>query len=91
MIMITKLHYWWQEKRSSFWFVTAVMVLDAVVLATLLITVDATVEEKTVMETSILISAIVACALLSTSIVSAQEKPVPAASTASVDMDGAMI
>ena len=42
--MITKLHHWWQEKRSSFWFVPAVMVLDAVVLATVLITVDATVD-----------------------------------------------
>jgi len=43
--MLPKLHYWWQAKRSSFWFVPAVMVLDAVVLATLLITLDATVEE----------------------------------------------
>ena len=42
--MLTKLHHWWQEKRSSFWFVPAVMVLDAVVLATVLITVDATVD-----------------------------------------------
>jgi uncharacterized membrane protein len=40
--MIKKLHHWWQEKRSSFWFVPAVMVLDAVVLATVLIMVDAT-------------------------------------------------
>lgn len=39
--MIRKLHHWWQEKRSSFWFVPAVMVLDAVVLATVLIIVDA--------------------------------------------------
>ncbi|MFH0998492.1 MAG: DUF2254 domain-containing protein [Pseudomonadota bacterium] len=42
--MLTKLHHWWQEKRSSFWFVPAVMVLDAVVLATVLITVDAAVD-----------------------------------------------
>ena len=42
--MITKLHHWWQEKRSSFWFIPALMVLDAVVLATLLIIVDATVD-----------------------------------------------
>jgi len=42
--MITKLHYWWQEKRSSFWFVPTVIVLDAVVLATLLIIVDATAD-----------------------------------------------
>ncbi|MGA7876125.1 MAG: DUF2254 family protein, partial [Desulfoferrobacter sp.] len=42
--MITKLHHWWQEKRSSFWFIPALMVLDAVVLATVLITVDATVD-----------------------------------------------
>jgi uncharacterized membrane protein len=40
--MIAKLHHWWQEKRSSFWFVPAVMVLDAVVVATVLIIVDAT-------------------------------------------------
>jgi len=42
--MLTKLHHWWLEKRSSFWFVPAVIVLDAVVLATVLITVDATVD-----------------------------------------------
>ena len=42
--MITKLHHGWQEIRSSFWFVPALIVLDAVVLATLLITVDATVD-----------------------------------------------
>lgn len=42
--MITKLHHGWQEMQSSFWFLPAVMVLDAVVLATLLITVDATVD-----------------------------------------------
>ncbi|MBF0223855.1 MAG: DUF2254 domain-containing protein [Desulfobacterales bacterium] len=42
--MLTKLHHWWQEKRSSFWFVPALMVLDVVVLATVLITVDATVD-----------------------------------------------
>jgi len=42
--MLAKLHYWWQAKRSSFWFVPAVIVLDAVALATLLITLDATVE-----------------------------------------------
>jgi uncharacterized membrane protein len=41
--MLTKLHHWWQEKRSSFWFVPVVIVLDAVALAILLITVDATV------------------------------------------------
>ncbi|WP_319585680.1 DUF2254 family protein [uncultured Desulfobulbus sp.] len=41
--MLRKLHHWWQESRSSFWFVPAVMVLVAVVLAIVLITVDATV------------------------------------------------
>ncbi|KGO33129.1 membrane protein [Desulfobulbus sp. Tol-SR] len=41
--MLRKLHHWWQESRSSFWFVPAVVVLDAVVLAVILITVDATV------------------------------------------------
>jgi uncharacterized membrane protein len=38
--MLTKLRYWWQEKRSSFWFVPSVMVMDAVVLATILIVID---------------------------------------------------
>lgn len=42
--MITKLRHEWQEMRSSFWFVPALIVLDAVVLATLLITVDAAVD-----------------------------------------------
>ena len=42
--MLRKLHHWWQESRSSFWFVPAVMVLDAVVLAIVLITVDAIVD-----------------------------------------------
>ncbi|MBK8538112.1 MAG: DUF2254 domain-containing protein [Candidatus Competibacteraceae bacterium] len=42
--MITKLRHGWQEMQSSFWFLPAVMVLDAVVLATLLITLDATVD-----------------------------------------------
>ncbi|MCU0809029.1 MAG: DUF2254 domain-containing protein, partial [Candidatus Contendobacter sp.] len=46
--MITKLRNEWQEMRSSFWFLPAVMVLDAVVLATLLITVDATVDLQVV-------------------------------------------
>jgi len=46
--MITKLHHWWQEKRSSFWFVPAVMVLDVVVLATVLVIVDATVDPHVV-------------------------------------------
>ena len=42
--MLRKLYVWWQDNRSSFWFVPAVMVLDAVVLAIVLITVDATVD-----------------------------------------------
>ena len=42
--MIPKLRHWWQEMRSSFWFVPAVIVLGAVGLATGLIAVDATVE-----------------------------------------------
>jgi len=44
LIMITKLHHWWQDMRSSFWFVPAVIVLGAVALATVLIAVDATVD-----------------------------------------------
>jgi uncharacterized membrane protein len=42
--MLPHLHYWWQAKRSSFWFVPAVIVLDAVALATLLITLDANID-----------------------------------------------
>jgi uncharacterized membrane protein len=42
--MFMKLHHWWQEMRSSFWFVPAVIVLGAVGLATVLIGVDATVD-----------------------------------------------
>ena len=42
--MLRKLHHWWQESRSSFWFVPTMVVLDAVVLAIVLITVDATVD-----------------------------------------------
>ncbi len=42
--MITRLHHWWQEMRSSFWFVPAVIVLGAVGLAALLIGVDTTVD-----------------------------------------------
>jgi uncharacterized membrane protein len=42
--VITKLHYWWHEIRSSFWFVPAVIVLGAVGLATTLIAIDVTVE-----------------------------------------------
>ncbi len=42
--MIPKLRHWWQETRSSFWFVPAVIVLGAVGLATGLIALDATVE-----------------------------------------------
>lgn len=42
--MITKLHYWWQLVRSSFWFVPAVIVLSAVGLAIALIAVDVSVD-----------------------------------------------
>jgi len=42
--MLRKLHHWWQECRSSFWFVPAVVVLDSVVLAIVLITVDSTID-----------------------------------------------
>ena len=42
--MLTKQHHWWQVLWLSFWFVPAVMVLNAVLLATVLITVDATVD-----------------------------------------------
>jgi len=42
--VITKLHNWWRELRSSFWFVPALIVLGAVGLATVLIGIDATVD-----------------------------------------------
>jgi len=42
--MIIKLRHFWQETRASFWFLPAVMVLLAVLLATVLIAVDASVE-----------------------------------------------
>ncbi len=42
--MKTKIYHWWQEMRSSFWFVPAMIVLDAVALAAVLIGVDATVD-----------------------------------------------
>lgn len=42
--MITKLRHDWQAMRSSFWFVPALMVVDAVVLAVILITLDARVD-----------------------------------------------
>jgi uncharacterized membrane protein len=42
--MITKLRHGWQEMRSSFWFVPAVIVLGAVGLATGLVVLDATVD-----------------------------------------------
>ncbi|ADC62105.1 DUF2254 domain-containing protein [Allochromatium vinosum] len=42
--MITKLQHGWQAMRSSFWFVPALLVVDAVVLAILLITLDMNVD-----------------------------------------------
>jgi uncharacterized membrane protein len=42
--MIPKLQHWWQEMRSSFWFVPAVIVVGAVGLAAGLITLDVNVE-----------------------------------------------
>ena len=42
--MIPKLQHWWEERRSSFWFVPAVIVVGAVGLAAGLITLDVTVE-----------------------------------------------
>jgi uncharacterized membrane protein len=55
--MTTKLHHWWQETRSSFWFVPAVIVLGAVGLATVLIGVDATVDLDVVERWSLLFGA----------------------------------
>ncbi|MBK5967736.1 MULTISPECIES: DUF2254 domain-containing protein [Thiorhodovibrio] len=42
--MITKLQHAWQSMRSSFWFVPALMVVDAVVLAIVLITLDTSID-----------------------------------------------
>lgn len=42
--MISKLQHWWEETRTSFWFVPAAIVLGAVGLATGLIALDANVE-----------------------------------------------
>jgi uncharacterized membrane protein len=42
--MITTLGHDWQAMRSSFWFVPALMVVDSVVLAILLITLDMSVD-----------------------------------------------
>jgi uncharacterized membrane protein len=42
--MLTKLRHWWQEMRSSFWFVPAALVVGAVLLAILLISVDVAVD-----------------------------------------------
>jgi len=42
--MLRKLHHWGQDNRSSFWFIPAVMVLDAVAFTIVLVTVDATVD-----------------------------------------------
>jgi uncharacterized membrane protein len=44
--MIPKLQHSWQETRASFWFLPAMIVLGAVLLATGLIVLDATVELK---------------------------------------------
>ncbi len=42
--MIPKFQHWWQETRTSFWFVPALIVLGAVGLATGLIALDGNVE-----------------------------------------------
>ena len=55
--MTTRLHHWWQETRSSFWFVPAAIVLGAVGLATSLIAVDATVDLHVVERSPLLFGA----------------------------------
>ena len=42
--LIPKLRHWWQELRSSFWFVPAMIVVGAVGLATVLIAIDTNIE-----------------------------------------------
>ena len=46
--MKTRLYHGWQQIRSSFWFVPAVLVLDAVALAIVLITADTIVDPQIV-------------------------------------------
>ena len=55
--MLTKLHHWWQELRASFWFIPALMVLDAVVLAIILISVDAMLDMRGVKQWPLLFRA----------------------------------
>ncbi len=40
--MLTKLHHWWQEVRSSFWFVPSLIVVVSIVVAVALIEADST-------------------------------------------------
>lgn len=42
--MLMRLRFWWQEQRSSFWFVPIVIVLNAIVLATVLIVIDTAID-----------------------------------------------
>lgn len=42
--MISKLRYWWQETRTSFWFVPAVIVLGGVGFATALIALETDID-----------------------------------------------
>jgi uncharacterized membrane protein len=45
MSIFNRIHYLWLEMRTSFWFVPAMIVLCAMGLASLLITIDVTLEE----------------------------------------------
>ena len=42
--MVMMLRHWWQEMRSSFWFVPTAIVVGAVALAAFLIQLDATID-----------------------------------------------
>ena len=54
---ITKIRHWWQDMRSSFWFVPAVMVLSAIGLATVLIAIDSTLDLPVVKQWPLLFGA----------------------------------
>jgi len=44
--MLMKLHHWWREVRSSFWFVPSLIVVDSIVVAVALIEADSTAIDR---------------------------------------------
>jgi hypothetical protein len=55
--MVTTLRHWWQDARSSFWFVPGLIVLGAVGLASVLIGLDAIVDLEAVARRPLLFGA----------------------------------